>query len=232
MEFPNKFNQLSTPPDLVQTLDEVASETSYQINCMKVGIVQAFYPDDLTVDVQIAHKKDLGFNVDGTQNVRDYAIIRAKVVYCNPFETFPIKQGDECIIIFSDRELESWFINGEVNPLGYPRMHHLTDAVAIFGIRSLPKMIQILTDALHLFYGGSEIQLKDTEINENTTTYNLNTTSGVNITAPAINITGSTVQTGDITATNLSATAAATGVFGTVDGKTVTVTNGIITAIA
>ena len=180
MEFPNKYNQLSTPPDLIQTLDEVASETSYQINCMKVGIVQAFYPDDLTVDVQIAHKKDLGFNLDGTQNVRDYALIRAKVVYCNPFETFPINQGDECIILFSDRELESWFINGEVNPLGYPRMHHLTDAVAIFGIRSLPKMIQILTDAVHMFYGASELIMKQAEMDLKSTTINIEGTN-VNI---------------------------------------------------
>ena len=79
----------------------------------------------------------------------------------------------ECILLFNDREIETWFINGGANPEKYPRMHELTDAVAIFGIRSLPLMIQIMTDCLHLFYGNSSLQLKETEANLNGSTINL-----------------------------------------------------------
>lgn len=180
MEFPNSFNQLSTPPDLIQTLESVSSQIGYELNCVRVGIVQNFFPEDLTVNVLIANKKDLGFNPNGSQKVRDYAVIRAKIVYCNPFITCPINPGDECILLFSDREIESWFINGEVNPLGYPRMHDLTDAVAIFGIRSLPKMISMLTDALHLFYGASELIMKQAQTDLKSTTVNIEATN-VNI---------------------------------------------------
>ena len=180
MYIPSKNNSITGAPSWIQTLDGVKRQTGHELNCMRIGIVQAFYPEDLTVDVQIANKKTLNLNADGTQNVTDYPIIRAKVVYCNPFETFPIFQGDECIMLFADREIESWFINGDVNPEGYPRMHAMTDAVAIFGIRSLPKMIQILTDALHLFYGASSIIMKEAQTDVNATTLNLNGTT-VNI---------------------------------------------------
>jgi len=167
MEFPNSFNQLSTAPDLIQVLEGVSSQTAYDLNCMRIGIVQAFNADDLTVDVLISNKKGIGYNPNGSPIVRDYAQIRAKVVFCNPFITCPINPGDECVLLFSDREIESWFINGEVNPLGYQRMHDLTDAVAIFGIRSLPKMISILADCLNLFYGTSNIALSSDHININ-----------------------------------------------------------------
>lgn len=157
-------------PNWIQTLDGLKRQTAYETNCMRIGIVQAFYLEDLTVDVLIANKKTINLNNDGTQNVRDFPLIRAKVVYCNPFITCPINLGDECVLLFSDREIESWFINGEVNAEGYPRMHALTDAVAIFGIRSLPKMISILADCLNLFYGTSNIALSSDHININADT--------------------------------------------------------------
>lgn len=220
----NKNNYLTGEPNWIQTLDGLKRQTANELNCMRIGIVQNVYYDDLTVDVLIVNKKTLSLNTDGTQNVQDFPIIRAKIVYCNPFITCPINPGDECVILFSDREIESWFINGGVNAEGYPRMHALTDAVAIFGIRSLPQMITTLTDALHLFYGATEIILKQTQTDINS--------SVLNVTAPDINVTGNTVQTGDITATNLNATAAFTGTFRSYDySKTVKVVNGIIVSV-
>lgn len=152
MEIQNTFNNMATVPDICSVLKAATNKNSLELNCMRIGIVQEFYPEDLTVSVLIANKKDIKQNYNGTQNVRNYALIRAKVCFCNPFITNPIKQGDECILLFSDREIESWFINGDVNPIAYPRMHDLTDAVAIFGIRSLPNMIEILQDCLHLMH--------------------------------------------------------------------------------
>lgn len=213
----SKFINLNTSPDIMQTLYSVLEKTGKDLNCMRIGIVQTFYSDDLTADILIANKKTINLNADGTQNVRNYALIRAKVCYCTPYITYPLKKGDECVLLFSDREIETWFINGEVNAESYPRLHDLTDAVAIVGLRSLPKMIEILADTLHLFYGNSDIQLQNNQININ---------------SALLNIVGNTTQTGTITATNLNATAAATGSFRTADNKTVTVTNGIITAIA
>ena len=216
MYIPSKNNSIVGTPNLTQTLDGYKRQGAYETNCMRIGIVRNVYYDDLTVDVQIANKKTLNINQDGTQNVADFPIVRAKIVYCNPFITNPIAAGDECVLIFADREIESWFISGDVSPEGYPRMHALTDCVALFGIRSLPKMITALTDCLHLFYGTSNIQLKDTSID---------------ITTPTVNVVGNTTQTGVITATSLNATSAATGTFRSADSKTITVNNGIITSI-
>ena len=218
----SKFINLNTSPDLTQTLYSVVEKAGKELNCLRVGIIQNFYADDLTADVLIANKKTINLNSDGTQNVRNYALIRAKVCYCTPYITYPLKAGDECILLFSDREIESWFVNGNVNAEIYPRLHDLTDAIAIVGLRSLPNMISILTNALHLFYGSSDIQILENQININSTLLNI-----VGNTAQ----TGNTTQTGTITATSLNATSAANGNFSTADSKTVTVVNGIITKI-
>ena len=180
MYIPDKNNSIVATPNFIQTLDGLKRQTAHELNCMRIGIIQNIYYEDLTVDVLITNKKTLNLNNDGTQNVRDFPLIRAKIVFCNPFISYPINQGDECVLLFSDREIESWFINGEVNPEGYPRMHALTDAVAILGIRSLPKMINILTTCLHLFYGNSDIQIAEDSITINAPTVNINGTLVIN----------------------------------------------------
>lgn len=173
MQIPNSFNQLSNKADIIQVIKSACAQNAQKLNCMRIGIIKEFYPDSLTVKVLIANKKVIGQNPDGTQKVRDYAPIIAKVCYANPFCTFPITEGMECILLFSDREIESWFINGSVNPRGYERMHDLTDAVAIVGIRSLPQMITILTDCLNLFYGNSSFNLQTDAANLNSATITL-----------------------------------------------------------
>lgn len=170
MYIPSKNNSIVGTPNLTQTLDGYKRQGAYETNCMRIGIVRNVYYEDLTVDVQIVNKRTLNINPDGTQNVADFPLVRAKIVYCNPFITYPIAAGDECILIFADREIESWFISGDVSPEGYPRMHALTDCVALFGIRSIPNVISILADCLNLFYGTSNIALSSDYININADT--------------------------------------------------------------
>lgn len=216
----NKFNQLSSTPTLLQTLKSVSNRTGEDIFCMRIGFIEEFHPEDLTAIVRLAQKKTIGQNQDGTQQVRDYALISAKVCYSSPYMTYPLKQGDECLVLFSDTELESWFITGEALPEGYPRMHDITDAVVIAGIRSMPKMIEILESALHLFYYGVDIQLKGNELVINAPFQTLNAASQITLNAPDVNVTG-----------NLNV---ATGYSGLVPcgAATLTVTNGIITGVS
>lgn len=259
MRVESLFNQTAVMPTETSMLMNALQSFGLMLMCCRIGIVQAFYPDDLTADVLIVNQKLEGLNTDGSQVTRDWAQIRAKVCYCSPYDTFPINKGDECLLLFSDREIESWFINGNTNPAKHSRMHDETDCIAVFGLRSLPNMIQILEDARHIFYGGSDIQIKTADIISNTQNLTINaetsaqlntadytlsasnsitadtqtaelTADSFNITSD-VNITGNTVQTGSITADGLSDTTAASGIFLSQDNKTITVTNGIITGI-
>lgn len=50
--------------------------------------------------------------------------------------TFPIKEGDECLIVFSDLCIDGWWQNGGVQNQADSRRHDLSDGFAIVGFKS------------------------------------------------------------------------------------------------
>lgn len=55
--------------------------------------------------------------------------------------TFPVSEGDECLLVFSCRSLDEWWQYGKGGPSYDLRMHDLSDAIAIVGITSQKKPI-------------------------------------------------------------------------------------------
>lgn len=56
--------------------------------------------------------------------------------------TFPIKEEDECLVLFSERSLDNWFKQSNVQTPTDFRMHSLSDAICLVGMSSEPKVIQ------------------------------------------------------------------------------------------
>lgn len=194
----NNFNYLKNTPSLDNVLTMLERKITYnEINCVRVAIVEEFNAENLTVKCKIANKMVLGVDESGIQKTQDYPPIYAKVQFLgwgNIGITYPIQVGTEGILLFSDREIESWFINGGVNPLSYDRCHAMTDAIFICGLRSLPNMIEIAQNCLSLFYLTSNIQIAD-----GTITLNGDTTINGNLV-----VNGNINATGDIVAGQIS----------------------------
>lgn len=55
--------------------------------------------------------------------------------------TFPVKVGDECLVIFAERCIDSWWESGKVGPQIEFRMHDLSDGFAIVGFSSVPHVV-------------------------------------------------------------------------------------------
>lgn len=55
--------------------------------------------------------------------------------------TFPVKKGDECLVVFSSRCIDAWWQNSGVQPQAELRMHDLSDGFAILGFSSKPKAV-------------------------------------------------------------------------------------------
>lgn len=55
--------------------------------------------------------------------------------------TFPVKKGDECLVVFSSRCIDAWWQNGGVQPQAELRMHDLSDGFAILGFSSVPNVV-------------------------------------------------------------------------------------------
>lgn len=65
--------------------------------------------------------------------------------------TFPVKVGDECLVIFADRCIDAWWQSGGVQKPMDERLHDLSDAFALFGVTSQPRRLpSVASDAVEL----------------------------------------------------------------------------------
>jgi len=134
------INENVTIADLLETQDR---DTKMTLNCHAIGIIESFDNTNQTVTVKIAYKKS--YLEDDQRVLVDYPLLvdcPAVVLSGGDFSVkMPIKKGDECLVMFNDRAIDTWFASGQVTSLPSARLHSLTDGVALVGVRSLNKSL-------------------------------------------------------------------------------------------
>jgi len=100
------------------------------------GIITSYDADTITAQVQPAlHALYTG--PDQTQEWKAMPIIPdVPVIFPRGGQyalTFPVQQGDECLIVFSSRCIDNWWQQGGVQTQRELRMHDLSDGFAIPG---------------------------------------------------------------------------------------------------
>lgn len=162
--------------DLLQALKNTIN---YNLNCIKIATVIEFNPTLMTVKCRVNNKRLRQLKNDGNQVLEEYPDIYAK---CHFFgwggigAVYPIEPGMEGFLLFNDRELETWFLTGNGGKLAYDRCHDLTDAIFVCGLHSQPNLPQLpfIEECLHIYYKGSDFQIKDKSVTENTKEHTLN----------------------------------------------------------
>lgn len=125
--------------DLAETFKSERETTKNQIRVALPGIVQSFDPGAVTAVVQPAIRSVETDN-DGNRITKNYPLlVDVPVVFprgggCTL--TFPVKAGDECLVIFADRCIDFWWQNGGVQEPVDDRVHDLSDAFCIVGPQS------------------------------------------------------------------------------------------------
>jgi len=179
-------------------------------------------------------------NGDGTQ----YSIQLPQLLDCPVLWTgggvtltYPIAPGDECLVIFSSRCIDTWWNSGYSSPAGDTdnslndpptlRMHNLSDGFALVGVRSLPRAFSVSTSAAQLRTddGSAYIELNPTSKNIKAHTSgdaiveangNINATAGGNITMQGATITlkGNIVLDGPISQANSAGGSSSSSLIG------------------
>lgn len=105
------------------------------------GFIVEFDPLTQLATVQVGVKR-VPRKDSATQDVTPFAVPPIQLVpvvfqrgggFCL---TFPVKPGDECLLIFSERETVQWKNNGGIATPTETRKHDYTDAIAIVGLAS------------------------------------------------------------------------------------------------
>ena len=137
------------PPTLPSVLESHKRDVQKSVNKARVGSIIAFYPGDAThaptADVQIAQKQVAAVSPTGVQTLQDFPPLRGVPVFFphggGYTLTFPVSPGDECLLIFNDRELDNWLLSGPGLAPTTGRVHDLSDAMCLVGLRSNPNAL-------------------------------------------------------------------------------------------
>lgn len=138
-------NEVSLP----DVLNLHKKDISLNLNCHHIGTIQTFDASQQTASVTINYTRTY-FQFNGDTGAYDntlvnYPIIAEAPVICmggGPASlTFPIATGDECLVLFNDRDMDNWFTGGSGSPNATARLHSFADALVIVGIRSLANVL-------------------------------------------------------------------------------------------
>lgn len=161
--------------------EEIASEVDFvnmlmdklkfEIRCAAPGIIKSFDAEKQIVDVQLATRERI--TQEGVFQHMKIPLLQDVPIFMpragNFILTVPITVGDECLVVFSDTNIDAWFQSGgEENLQMTSRRHDLSDAFAICGVWNQTRVVSdYSTDALEIrsVDGTQLIQVKDTEIN-------------------------------------------------------------------
>ncbi len=201
------------PNDINNLANAIIEQVFRILNCVKIGRIIKFYAEDKTADVELITKQK---KADGT--FQSISLLKKCLVLGNRITT-PILEGDDVVVLFNDYDLNAYFETGAAQEPYSTRKHDLSDGIVLMGLNSLVNAIQYDNSAICLNYEQTRIN-GNLEVNGNTTQNGDNTITGNN--------EASTYST--------DGEAGASGVFvdtGTgASGKTLTIKNGLITAIS
>lgn len=202
----NRDERLDDPEESLRLALENAQS---QIWTATPAIVQGVNLAAQTLSVQPAIQGTLS-NPDGTtQTVNLPLLVDVPIVWprAGGFAlTFPIAVGDEVLVVFGARCIDSWWQSGSVGAPAEARMHDLSDGFAILAPTSQPKKfanvsstnVQLRDTAgttyVEITPGGKARVVGASAIDIEAPTINLNGSSAVNVTAPTIALNGQVTQ--------------------------------------
>lgn len=148
----------------------------------------------MTIECQPALKAEIITEAGTSQTVNLPKLVDVPIVFpsAGGFTlTLPIKPGDEVLVVFSSRCIDSWWQSGGIQEVAEGRMHDLSDGFAIPGPRSIPNALTGISST------GAQLR------NEAGTTYvEISADGKIKLVSPSeIDITGNLKVTGNIVAT-------------------------------
>lgn len=146
------FNKVIDNPTLEDLLNAFKANIFSSFNCHAIGTVTNFY-DGTTTNPKTGPKVDVTINYgitvsvgnsDGTytQKIVPYPLLincPLVVLGGGGFNiTFPVSAGDQCLILFNDKDLDNWVSGNRSGEVATVRMHSISDGIAIVGPEQMP----------------------------------------------------------------------------------------------
>ena len=161
---------MDSPSMQSEIIHRYFDQYDFNLRCAAPGIIKKFDKDKQTVSVQLVIKDIISLDTKNGREVKSIQIPLLKDVpivipRAGGFSiTLPIKEDDECLVIFADSHIDAWWQNGDIQEPMSARRHDLSDGFAILGTWSQPNVIDTYNvDDLEIRNedGKTKIQVKD-----------------------------------------------------------------------
>lgn len=160
--------------DLQFLLNQYTEKLKKTFNCIQVGEIVKFYPQDKTADVNICFKKQVA------EDIINYPLLLKCPVLGNKITT-PIEEGEFCIVLFNDVNIDGWFETGQPQKPYSNEKHCISDGLVICGLNALSNAINYDNENINLTYKsnlklGESINListKQIDLNNNQANINM-----------------------------------------------------------
>jgi hypothetical protein len=185
------------------------------------GIIQSFDADAIICVVQPAIQAQVSAPNGSTQWVNLPLLLDCPVVFprgggCTL--TFPIAEGDECLVVFASRCIDAWYTSGGVQTQAEFRMHDLSDGFVLPGpFSQAQKISAISTSTAQLRSNDGSTYV---ELDPNGKVVNVVAPGGMTLTTPVVTITGVINVENQQGAANASMMSGNMTTTGTVTGQT------------
>lgn len=143
-------------PDLKIVLEKEIDIFKERVNVSIPAVIQEFDPEE-----QVARVKPTIYEMykDGvTKSMPD--IFYVPVIFPSSGGgslTFPVKKGDEVMLVFSQRAFDQWWVSSKVpSKPTVQRYHDYNDAVAIIGLKSRQNSLKASTENVELRFDDDQ----------------------------------------------------------------------------
>lgn len=144
--------------DLADVIDGVADYSKYSLNCHQVGIIKSYDSAAQTCEVSLGVKRKLA-----TGKIEDYPLLLDVPVIIlsggGASLTFPISEGDKCLILFNDRDLDIFLEEDKIAVPNTQRAHDYSDGIALVGLRTVSERAPTNEEAAQLHTGDKKVAI-------------------------------------------------------------------------
>lgn len=204
---------------LPQILHNIKLKVLSEINCHNIGKITYFDPDSQTCTVELMQVKQYLEDYYNPAPITDVPLI----VYGagGGHITLPNPVGTYCLLLFMDRNIDSFLETGEQYVPETSRMHDFTDCVAITTFKTLANPIgDYDINAITISYQNTTLKVKDSITTNAKNDIVLKSGTRIVLDAPQVEVTG-----------NFGSGTGYTGVV-PCGSATLQITNGIITGVS
>lgn len=156
---------MKAKPGFDEALESLRDTIFSTLNCVQIGKISSFDKDTQTASIEIAMRAQRGKKVITYPLLVDCPVIILQGG--GSYLEFPISSGDYCLVLFNDRDIDTWWSSENIAPPRTGRKHSLSDGFALVGLNPSTSVLDLSGDRVKLKGNGLPVEVEGTEVKLN-----------------------------------------------------------------